>query len=200
MRGEREPLRADGTPVRRTRSSASRGAGAGARRGGSPGRATLLIVGGVVAVGVVIALIVSSLGGSSPSHPASATRAAKHPVSKRPASHHHASTGTVVNGVNPAEVNVAVLNATETTGLAHRTATQLQEHGFSQASAQSGRPAGASQVTVVQYSAGQKPGAEAVAQSLGVSTVEPVEEAVAALAGSAKVVVVVGADKAAASP
>ena len=63
-----------------------------------------------------------------------------------------------------------------------------------------GRPAGTSQETVVQYASGHQTGAEAVARSLGVSKVQPMEAGVASLGGSAKVVVIVGADKAATSP
>ena len=54
--------------------------------------------------------------------------------------------------------------------------------------------------TVVQYSSGHQAEAEGVAHSLDVSQVQPLEPAVATLAGSASVVVIVGADKAATVP
>jgi hypothetical protein len=95
---------------------------------------------------------------------------------------------------------VVVLNATETTGLAHRVASQLQGDGYSQATAQGGRPAGGNQTSVVEYGEGHQADAEAVARSLGVKQVQAEEAAVSPLAGSATVVVIVGADKAAASP
>jgi NAD(P)H-hydrate repair Nnr-like enzyme with NAD(P)H-hydrate dehydratase domain len=99
-----------------------------------------------------------------------------------------------------ADTAISVLNGTETAGLAHRVSGSLQQRGYSQAAALAGRPAGANQVTVVQYASGHQPEAEAVAHTLGVQTVQPLESAVSALAGTAKVVVIVGADKAAAGP
>jgi LytR cell envelope-related transcriptional attenuator len=96
----------------------------------------------------------------------------------------------------PAEISVVVLNGTETTGLASRVSAQLQQSGYSQAAARFGRPPGANEVTVVEYTPGHQADATQVAHSLSVSHVEPVEQGVSVLAGSAKVVVVVGADKA----
>jgi hypothetical protein len=96
----------------------------------------------------------------------------------------------------PAETAVTVLNGTETEGLARRIASELQQGGYSQAAASFGRPPGANEVTVVEYAGGNQANAERVAHSLSVSHVQPMEQAVAALAGSAKVVVIVGADKA----
>ncbi len=49
---------------------------------------------------------------------------------------------------------------------------------------------------MVEYASGHQADAEGVARSLSVTQVQPMESAVAALAGSAKVVVIVGADKA----
>ncbi len=100
----------------------------------------------------------------------------------------------------PAETSVVVLNGTETTGLASRVSSQLQQSGYSQAAAKFGRPPGANEVTVVEYATGHQPDASQVARSLSVSLVEPMEQGVSALAGSAKVAVVVGADKATAGP
>jgi len=90
---------------------------------------------------------------------------------------------------------VVVLNATETTGLAARTASGLHQSGYSQATALAGRPPGSGEVTVVQYASGHQAEAESVAHSLSVTHVQAIESPVAALAGSAKVVVIVGADK-----
>jgi hypothetical protein len=155
-----------------------------------------MIVAGVVAVVAVIAVAVSALGGSGGS-PAASTQAstgttatgAKHP------SHKHTSTKPAVPA-NAAETPVAVINATETPNLAHRISGQLQQLGYSQASALAGTPPGTGQTTVVEYSAGHQSDAEGVAHAIGVSQVQPMESAVAALAGSANVAVVVGADKA----
>ncbi len=93
-----------------------------------------------------------------------------------------------------------MLNGTETTGLAHQVSTTLRQSGYTQATALNGRPPGANQVTVVQYTPGHKADAEGVARSLSVTGVEPMESTTASLAGPASVAVVVGLDKAATSP
>jgi endonuclease I len=146
----------------------------------------------VVAAAVVVAL--TSLGGSSAKTGTTATSTAKatktHARSAKSA--HHAKAAPAVS---PAETNVAVLNGTETTGLAHRIAGDLQQGGYSQANALDGTPPGSGQVTVVEYASGHQAEAEGVAHSLSVKQVQPLESAVSALAGSAPVVVIVGADK-----
>jgi LytR cell envelope-related transcriptional attenuator len=154
----------------------------------------------VVAVVAVVAL--SSSGSSSPKSSATATgrtaastSKARTPAHKR--STKHTSTAHVGN---PAETLVTVLNGTETAGLAHRVSGELQQHGYSQASAVSGTPPGAHQATVVQYASGHQGEAEGVAHTLGVSQVLPLESAVASLAGTGQVVVIVGAEQAAKSP
>jgi hypothetical protein len=95
---------------------------------------------------------------------------------------------------------VVVLNGTETTGLAHHVAGELAQLGYSKSLALGGKPEGAGQVTVVDYTSGHRADAQAVAHSLGVSTVQPIESSVSALAGSATVVVVVGPDRASSTP
>jgi hypothetical protein len=165
-----------------------------------PARRLALIGGGVIVVAAAAAVAVSALGGSTSRKPggsASAstqtTTAAKHARSHahRPA-HKPAPKPTTIP---PAETSVTVLNATEANGLAHRTAIELQQGGYSQAQAQSGTPPGSSQVSVVEYSTGHQPEAENVAHSLGIGHVLPVEAGVTALAGAASVVVIVGQDR-----
>jgi hypothetical protein len=146
-------------------------------------------VGGVIVVAVAAVAVITSLGGSSSPSSTTSSNAgsAAGAHATRSSAQRHASSkagSTTTGATNPAEASVAVLNGTETTGLAHRLAGVLQQRGYSQAAALSGRPSGASQTTVVEYASGHQ--AEA--------------EAVASLAGSAKVVVIVGADKATASP
>jgi hypothetical protein len=163
----------------------------------SRGRMVALIVGGVIVIAAAAAVAVSLLGGSSSKKSAtvavntSTTTGVTHAKS-----HLHKATPKL----SPAETTVAVLNATETEGLAHRTASALQQNGYSQATALSGKPPGSSQVSVVEYAGGHQPEAEGVARSMTVTHVLPVEAAVTALAGSANVVVIVGADKASQSP
>ena len=95
---------------------------------------------------------------------------------------------------------MAVLNGTETTGLAHRISGNLHQSGYSRATALNGRPPGANQVTVVEYASGHRADAQGVARALGVTQAQPMEGTVASLAGSATVVVIVGLDKAATAP
>jgi hypothetical protein len=181
-------------PVRRYRSE---------RR--SPARATLLIVGGVIVVVAVIVVVVLSLGGSSkgggsPSTSASSPSAGATAASTKRASSTTSTRGSTPSGPTAGETNVAVLNGTGTTGLAHRVSGELRSQGYSKATALNGRPPGANQVTVVEYSSGHRAQAQSVAGSLGVSQAQPIEGTVASLAGSATVVVIVGLDKASTSP
>jgi hypothetical protein len=158
-----------------------------------------LIVAGVAVAAAAIVVAVTSLGGSSGAKTASnstqttvrntpahvtkrAHKATPKPAPKTPV-------------LSPAETNVAVLNATEAEGLARRLASTLQQNGYSQATAQYGKPPGSDQVSVVEYASGHQAEAEGVAHSISVAHVLPIEAAVTALAGSANVVVIVGADK-----
>lgn len=159
----------------------------------------LLIAGGLLVVAVAVAVAVTSLGGSSGGNAAnrSAITTTSHSRQSSARHSHKASPKPAQStpAVSPAETNVAVLNATETEGLAHRTASELQQNGYSQAVALNGHPAGTGQVSIVEYVSGHQAEAEAVARSAGVTHVQPIEAAVTALAGSASVVVIVGADK-----
>ncbi len=164
-----------------------------------------LIIGGVVVVAAALALALTSLGGSSGKGVTTSSTGTVANVGKTHAKPHtkassKSSANTTAQAGNPAETIVTVLNGTEKAGLAHRVSGQLQQSGYSQANALSGRPPGANQTTVVEYASGQKPAAEGVARSLSVNQVQPMEPAVAALAGSASVVVIVGADTAAKLP
>ncbi len=146
-----------------------------------------------------LAVVLLTRGGSSGSK-AGESSAATGSTAAQTTSHHKHSTKAPapkpVPTTPPAELSVVVLNGTETTGLATRAAGELQQGGYSQAAAKYGRPPGANEVTIVEYAPGQQPDAQEVARSLSVSHVEPMEQAVLALAGPAKVVVVVGADRA----
>ncbi len=169
----------------------------------SPARATVLIVGGVLVVVAVVAIILFSGGGGSSGTSATQSSSASttHTSAAHSKSHpRHASTAASTSAASPAETSVAVLNGTETTGLAHQVSTTLRQNGYTQATALSGRPPGANQVTVVEYAPGHKADAEGVARSISVTGVQPMESATASLAGPASVAVVVGLDKAASSP
>jgi hypothetical protein len=167
----------------------------------------LLFAGGAVILVLVLLLALGAFsGGGSASKGATGATAAGTAASAssaakktKPASTHHAAS-SAAGAASPAETNVAVLNGTETTGLAHRVAGELVQMGYSKAAALGGRPEGSNQVTVVDYTSGHKADATAVAQRLGVSTVQPIEGSASALAPSANVVVIVGLDKASSGP
>lgn len=163
-----------------------------------------IALGGLVLLAVVVFGAVSVLGGGS-SKKSPSTQAASTPTTTATAhkSTHHKPAKTTKSTTPPAsaaDTTITVLNGTETAGLAHQVSASLQQRGYSQAAAVAGRPAGENQSTVVEYASGHQADAEAVARSLSVSKVQPVESAVAGLAGSAKVVVIVGHDKATTGP
>jgi hypothetical protein len=167
----------------------------------SPRRGALLAV--LLAAAVIVVIVVLASSGGSKHAPGATTPAAAAksgaatPTTTHAKPHHRtAASSRTLAPANAAEISLAVLNATETTGLAHRVSSELQQSGYSQASALSGRPPGTGQQTVVQYTNGHRSEAEAVAHSLSVGQVQPIESAVSSLAGSATVVVIVGADKA----
>jgi hypothetical protein len=158
-----------------------------------------VIVGGVVIGVAALVFALTSLGGSSNGKGAttSTTTTGKH-VSKAhgKSSSAPSSSKPAAGAASPAETSVAVLNGTETSGLAHRISEQLHQGGYSQATALNGRPPGANQVTVVEYASGHRADAAGVASALGVGQPQPMEATVSSLAGSATVVVIVGLDKA----
>ena len=163
-----------------------------------------MIIGGVALAAVAAAAVIASTGGSantkSPSTSASVrvstvtTHTSHRPTTTKPAAKAEPP------AASPAETGVVVLNGTETPNLAHRASAELQQGGYTQSTALNGRPPGANQVTVVEYAGGHRGDAEGVAHSLSVTRVQPLEPGVAALAGSATVVVIVGADRAASVP
>ncbi len=162
----------------------------------------MLLIGAglVVILALVVVLATRSSGGSndkantSASQGTSETRTSS--TGAKTTSTTKKATKPSAKATPPAETAVTVLNGTESVGLARRFSTVLQQNGYSQAAAAFGRPPGANEATVVEYVSGHQADAEGVAHSLAVSHVQPIEQAVAALAGSAKVVVIVGTDKA----
>ncbi|HZL48474.1 MAG TPA: LytR C-terminal domain-containing protein, partial [Solirubrobacteraceae bacterium] len=170
----------------------------------SPARATALIVGGVIVVVAVLAVVLSSGGGGKSSSQGStggqtavSTAGATH--THRQPSSHHSETSSAPAAASPASTSVAVLNGTNTTGLAHGLSKALQQSGYSQATPLNGSPAGTHATTVVEYTSGHRADAQGVASALGVTQVQPMETEVASLAGAATVVVLAGADKASAA-
>jgi hypothetical protein len=155
------------------------------------------VVAAVIAVAVIagVVVLVKGSSGTGSGHAASGSAASRHGR----AHHSHVSSQASepsTPAVSPAETQVIVLNGTGSAGLAHRLSTSLQEGGYSQATPQNGAPPGTVQTTVVEYAPGHRAEAAGVAHALGVSKVQVIEGSVASLAGSAKVVVVAGLDKA----
>jgi hypothetical protein len=157
----------------------------------------------------VVALVLvlsSSGGGKSTGNGSSAGQSAGKTVSTsggtgrhtpgQTSSHH--SESSAASAASPANTSVTVLNGTSTAGLAHRLSTNLQQSGYSRAKALNGSPPGSHANTIVEYTNGHRADAQGVASSLGVAQVQPMETGVASLAGAASVVVLAGADKAAA--
>ena len=159
-------------------------------------------MGGVLAVVAAVVVVILAVGGGSSStstaSTASSTTTAHHAASKHAKAHvHHVVVETSAPAASPAETSVAVLNGTETTGLAHAISNNLRENGYVQATALDGRPPGANQVTVVEFAKDHRADAEGVARALSVTRVQPMEAVAASLSGAATVVVIVGLDKAA---
>jgi LytR cell envelope-related transcriptional attenuator len=157
-----------------------------------------------VLVGVaVLVVILSSLGGGgsgATSATNSGSAAGVHAGANRPKSHARRVSTAASPAASRAGTSVAVLNGTETEGLAHKISGNLRQSGYTQATALNGRPPGSNQVTVVEYARGHLTDAQGVARSLGVTRVQPIEPSTASLSGSATVVVIVGLDKAATVP
>jgi len=164
---------------------------------------TAMIVGAVVVGVVAIVLVATSLGSSSSPSSSAGRQNASSSNAAAAAHRHHAQSHTQTQSsesstpsVSPAETQVAVLNGTNTTGLAHRLAAGLQQSGYSQATPLDGTPPGSHQTTVVEYGSGHRAEAEGVAHALSVSTVQPLEASVTPLVGGSTVVVIAGMDKA----
>jgi hypothetical protein len=174
-----------------------------ARREERPKTRFLLIAAGVVVI-IALALVLATKGGSSNNKAKTSAGSGQNETQVVSTTSKHKSPSkkakTTAKATPPAETSVTVLNGTETEGLARRFSSVLQQNGYSQAAAAFGRPPGANEATVVEYTSGHQADAEGVAHSLSVSHVQPIEQAVSALAPSAKVVVIVGTDKATSTP
>jgi hypothetical protein len=93
----------------------------------------------------------------------------------------------------PSGVKVAVLNGTSRPGLAAPVVATLNENGFQDGAISTTRKP--YQQTVVMYGGGEKKAAERVARVLGVKPVQRIDKTTRAIAGSADVVVIAGADR-----
>lgn len=151
-------------------------------------------MGGAIVGVLAVVLAVSLLkGGNSPT-PTTHSLSALTNQTPKTSSHSHKASGAVAS--NPSETAVVVLNGTSTPDLAHHLASDLQQSGYTLASASSGVPPGTHATTVVEYAPGHRADARGVAKALNVTQVQAIESTVASLASSATVVVLAGADQA----
>jgi hypothetical protein len=169
---------------------------------GSPGRTTALIVIGALAlVAVVVVVLVTGIIGGGKSN--STTTAGSPPVQTSGSAGGSSARRSASSGAragNPAVTRVSVLNGTSTVGLARRLSDALQQKGYRRANFLTASPTGTHSSTLVEYAAGHRADALAVARALGVSrsstSVKPLDAATGALGGSGAVVVVIaGSDQ-----
>ncbi len=102
--------------------------------------------------------------------------------------------GPRVGAVNPADVEVAVLNGTSINGLAGKVASDIEAFGYSVGAITNTAPG--VEKTEVFYADQQRPAARKVGRDLGVKEVEPLDKEIRDLAGAADVVVIAGEDRA----
>jgi hypothetical protein len=102
--------------------------------------------------------------------------------------------GPHIGAINPADVEVAVLNGTSINGLAGKVASDIEASGYEVGAITNTAPG--IQRTEVLYADGKKPEAQKVARDLGVEQVKPLERDLRDLAAGADVVVIAGEDRA----
>jgi hypothetical protein len=96
--------------------------------------------------------------------------------------------------INRAAVTVAVLNGTDTAGIAATAATGLNKAGFTDTTTGNLNDGTVHPTSIVYYANGSKQEATEVAKELAVKDVKPATEAVLANGGSVPVIVVLGAN------
>jgi hypothetical protein len=156
-------------------------------------RTATLIVAGVVVVVLLMVLAISVLKGKGSSN--TPTTGAQGTTTETSSKSSHAKKSHVAS-TSPAETSVTVLNGTSTAGLAHHLASDLQQTGYSLAAASAAVPPGTHATTVIEYARGHRADAQSVAKTLNVTQVQAMDSTTAALAGSADIVVLAGADQA----
>lgn len=96
--------------------------------------------------------------------------------------------------INRAAVTVAVLNGTDTAGIAATAATGLNKAGFTDTTTGNLNDAAVRPTSIVYYASGSKQEATEVAKELAVKDVKPASDDVIAAGGSVPVIVVLGAN------
>jgi hypothetical protein len=164
-----------------------------ARRWTAP-RYLALIVAGVIVLGLGGTVGFLALTGDDDSKPKSSATVPL-PTGEQQAGDKNRSK-PAAPAIDPATVTVAVLNGTQVTGLAGTTGQKVSAAGFKLGNVATGAQDAPRAESVVLYKPGASRQARAVSRKLGISQIEPVDPASATLAGTATVVVVVGADRA----
>jgi hypothetical protein len=96
--------------------------------------------------------------------------------------------------INRAAVTVAVLNGTDTAGIAATAATGLNKAGFTDTTTGNLNDGTVYPTSIVYYASGSKQEAEEVAKELAVKEIKPANDEVLAAGGSVPVIVVLGAN------
>jgi hypothetical protein len=156
-----------------------------------------LIVAGVIVIGGGAAYGISHLVSDNGGSPSKAT--ATTPPSSSAAQTTKAKKKTLPP-LNPSKITVAVLNGTTITGLASETANKLEQQGFQRGNTSNADTQGQQAQSVVEYSGNNSRAARLVANKLGISDIEPIDAQTQVKAGDATVTVIIGADRAPASP
>jgi hypothetical protein len=145
--------------------------------------AGMLVVGGGITVGALQLLNKSTPSKSSSSTGGTGSRGQNLEPKKNPAA-----------PLRPADINVAVLNATGVQGLAQTYGDKVQANGFGKGSV--GNYTGAPRAeSVVMYAPNKKREARLVSRKFGISAIAPADANARKVAPSADIVLVMGADK-----
>lgn len=155
---------------------------------GHRNRVPFAVAGVLVAVFAVILISTQLLGGNDS---ASTEKGTGGSATNRPADN---TSNNRNQRINRAAVTVAVLNGTDTAGIAATAAAGLGKAGFSDATTGNLSDGIVHPTSIVYYASGNKAEAQEVAKELAVTDVKPATDAVLAKGGSVPVIVVLGAD------
>lgn len=150
-------------------------------------RVPFAVAGVLVAVFAVILISTQLLGGDDTTADKGGTGGS---ATNRPAE----NTADRDQRINRAAVTVAVLNGTDTAGIAATAASGLGKAGFSDTTTGNLSDGTVHPTSTVYYASGNKAEAEEVAKELAVKDIKPATDAVLAAGGSVPVIVVLGAD------
>lgn len=155
---------------------------------GHRSRVPFAVAGVLVAVFAVILISTQLLGGNDD---ASTQKGTGGSATNRPADN---TSNNRNQRINRAAVTVAVLNGTDTAGIAATAASGLGKAGFSDTTTGNLSDGVVHPTSTVYYASGSKAEAQEVAKELAVTDVKPATDAVLAKGGSVPVIVVLGAD------